>query len=158
MPLALVDAHYRFVGVDIGTYGKNSDGGIFSHSKLRMDLEKGTLIISQGKELPGTSCSAPYVLVSDEAFPLKIFLMRSYPGSQSSGDAQKTAFNYRLSHARRVVESSFGILSQKFQVYQRTLRSLPDNVDKKILQHAFYIISLKIRIIQTFLSKTPPAR
>jgi hypothetical protein len=28
-----------------------------------------------------------------------------------------------------VVENAFGILSQEFQIYQRTLHSLPENVD-----------------------------
>jgi hypothetical protein len=28
-----------------------------------------------------------------------------------------------------VLENAFGILSQKFQIYQRTLRSLPENAD-----------------------------
>jgi len=27
------------------------------------------------------------------------------------------------------VENAFGILSQKFQIYQRTLQSLPENAD-----------------------------
>jgi hypothetical protein len=65
--------------------------------------------------------------VGDEAFPLKTYLMRPYPGSQRKGDNEKSIFNYRLSRARRVVENAFGILSQKFQIYQRTLRSLPEN-------------------------------
>lgn len=34
--LELVDADYRFIAMDIGSYGKNSDGGIFSNSKLGM--------------------------------------------------------------------------------------------------------------------------
>lgn len=29
--LAIVDAKYRFVVVDIGSYGRNSDGGILSN-------------------------------------------------------------------------------------------------------------------------------
>lgn len=32
--LALVDAHYRFIAVDIGGYGRNSDGGLFTISNL----------------------------------------------------------------------------------------------------------------------------
>jgi hypothetical protein len=34
-----------------------------------------------------------------------------------------------LSRSRRVVENAFGILSQKFRIYQGTLQSLPENVD-----------------------------
>jgi hypothetical protein len=32
--LALVDARYKLTVVDTGSYGRNSDGGIFAHSKL----------------------------------------------------------------------------------------------------------------------------
>jgi len=31
-----------------------------------------------------------------------------------------------------VVENAFGILSQRFQIYQRTLKSLPENADNII--------------------------
>jgi hypothetical protein len=30
--LALVEAQYKFIIVDIGSFGKHSDGGIFAHS------------------------------------------------------------------------------------------------------------------------------
>jgi len=51
---------------------------------------------------------------------------------QSKGDGKKSIFNYGLSRARRVVENAFGILSQKFQIYQRTLQSLLENADNII--------------------------
>jgi hypothetical protein len=41
--LALVDANYKFIAVDIGFYGRSSDGGIFSTSNLGKRLEMGTL-------------------------------------------------------------------------------------------------------------------
>jgi len=53
--------------------------------------------------------------------------MRPYPGSQSKGDNEKSIFSYRLSPTRRMVENAFGILTYKFQIYQRTPQSLPEN-------------------------------
>lgn len=38
--LALVDAQYKFTVVDIGAFGKNSDGGILSYSNFGKALEK----------------------------------------------------------------------------------------------------------------------
>lgn len=85
----------------------------------------------------------PHVLVGDEAFLLKTYLMRPYPGSQSKGDSEKSFFNYRLFPARRVVENAFGIWSQKFQIYQRTVQSRPENADKIIF--ATYILQNYLR-------------
>jgi hypothetical protein len=43
----------------------------------------------------------------------------------------------------RVVGSALGILSQKFQIYQRTLKSLPENVDNIIF--VTYILQSYLR-------------
>jgi len=48
----MVDARYKFAVLDIGSYGKNSDGGIFAHSKLGKYLET-HLGIPEDKVLPG---------------------------------------------------------------------------------------------------------
>jgi len=71
--LALVDAHYKFAVVDMGSYGRNSGGGIFAHSKLGKYLET-HLSIPEDKQLPGTSCLAPRFIVCDEVFPRKTYL------------------------------------------------------------------------------------
>jgi len=52
----------------------------------------------------------PYVLVGDEAFPLKIYLFRPQSKHHEGGDESKKIYNYHLSRARRVVENAFGIL------------------------------------------------
>jgi hypothetical protein len=53
--LALVDARYKFTVVDMGSRGRNRDGGIFAHSKLGEYLET-HLGIPEDKQLSGTSC------------------------------------------------------------------------------------------------------
>ena len=88
--MALVDARYEFTVVDIGSYGRNSDGGSFAHSKLGKYLET-CLSIPEDNHPPGTSCLAPRVIVGDEAFPLKTYLMRPYPGSQSKGAMRRAS-------------------------------------------------------------------
>ena len=143
--LALVDARYKFTVVDIESYGRNSDGEIFAHSKLRKYLET-RLGIPKDKQLPGTSCLVPHVSVGDEAFSLKTYLMRPCPGSQSKGVSEKSIFNYRLSRARRVMENAFGILSQKFQIYQRALKSLRRIRTTLLLRLVFCIIICEIKV------------
>jgi hypothetical protein len=75
--------------------------------------------------------------------PLKTYFLKPYPGSQNKGDNEKIIFNYMLSRSKRVVENAFGILSQKFQIYQRTLQSLPENTDDIIF--ATYILHSYLR-------------
>lgn len=131
--LALVDARYNFVMVDVGSLGRSSDGGIFSRSAMGKRLENGTLDIPIDNCLPGTNIKTPYVIVGDEAFPLKTYLMRPYPGRQSNGDAIVRQFNYRLSRARRISENAFGILVQKFRIFLRPIKLSPENADYIIL-------------------------
>ena len=76
-------------------------------------LEANTLNVPNPKVLPGAPHlgAVPYVIVADEAFPPKAYIMRPYPGRHLS--EERKVFNYRLSRARRIVENAFGILSSK---------------------------------------------
>lgn len=140
--LALVDANYRFISVDVGAYGKNSDGGIFASSNMGKALLRKSFNIPPDKSLPGTNIIVPHVIVGDEAFPLNKHVLRPFPGSQITNDIAKKTFNYRLSRARRLSENVFGILTQVFSIYQRRLKMNPEHVDKFILAtcclHNFY--------------------
>lgn len=130
---ALVDANYRFIAVDIGSYSKNSDGGIFANSNLGKSLDSEKLNVPEDCAFPGTNNVAPYVILGDEAFLLKRYLMRPYPGTQSIEDIEKHIFSYRLCRARWLVECAFGILSQTFRIYCRRLKANPQNVNQIIL-------------------------
>jgi hypothetical protein len=120
--LALVDAQYNFIAVDVGAYGKISDGGIFGNSNLGKALQRSTLPVPGNAALPGTSIEAPNVIVGDEAFPLKTYLMRPY----SRQDL--IYLNYRLCRVRSIVKNTFGILAQKFRIYNRRIQAKPENV------------------------------
>ncbi|KAJ8929726.1 hypothetical protein NQ314_017562 [Rhamnusium bicolor] len=57
--MALVDANYRIIIADVGAYGKNSDGGIFSNSVMGQALLNGKLSIPSNKTLPGANIALP---------------------------------------------------------------------------------------------------
>ena len=115
--LASVDANYNFIMIDGGSFGRSSDGGIFSYSALGKRMESVSLNITPGSCLPGINIEPPFVIVGDEAFPLKRYLMRPYPGRQSSENDFMTYFSNRQSRARRVSANAFGILAQKFRIF-----------------------------------------
>lgn len=50
--LALVDADYKFIFVDIGDYGSNADGAIFKRSAFGQAFMNGHLNIPAPKPLP----------------------------------------------------------------------------------------------------------
>ncbi|XP_064632850.1 uncharacterized protein LOC135491117 [Lineus longissimus] len=86
--LALVDHRYCFVAVDIGSFGSNSDGGIFKNSAFGEKLAHGELDIPEDKVLPGGEelgiPPVPHVIVGDEAFPAQEHLVRPFPGKNLS--------------------------------------------------------------------------
>ncbi|KAL3222306.1 hypothetical protein MRX96_005000 [Rhipicephalus microplus] len=96
--LGAVDSDYKFVIVDVGAYGKQSDGGVLEQSKFGCRLENRKIHIPPDLELPNTSHPAPCVFVGDEAFQLRTDFLRPYPGRGLEGE--KRIFNYRLSRAR----------------------------------------------------------
>ena len=68
--------------VDCGSYGHNSDGGIFAKSNFGKALARGQIPLPNAKPLAVMPqlCDIPYFFIGDEAFPLKTFLMRPFPG------------------------------------------------------------------------------
>lgn len=57
--------------------------------------------------------------------------MKPYRGAHQPEDNE--VFNYRLSRARRISENAFGVMAQRWRLYQRRVKLAPDTVDKVII-------------------------
>ena len=75
----VADSSCKFLCIDVGAYGKQSDGGVFRASDLYSCLEANSFGSQVTQNLPNTDTSLPLVLVGDEAYPLLPYLMRQFP-------------------------------------------------------------------------------
>lgn len=125
--LAVCDARYRFIKVDIGECGSRGDAGLFNSCELGKEFRAGSWSIPEPRLLPGTSVELPYVIVGDEAFPLSSNLMRPFPGA--SLNSERRIFNYRLCRARRIIENAFGILANRWRILRQEIRASTKTVD-----------------------------
>ena len=121
----------KFIYVDVGCNGRISDGGVFRNSTFSEALEQNTLNIPPAEPLPVRIFPCPYVIVADDVFPLKTYLMK--PHNSKELDLDKRMFYYRLSRVRRIVENAFGILANRFRVFLSPIALAPEKVEKLTL-------------------------
>lgn len=67
----------------------------------------------------GLAFMAPYVLVADDAFSLRVNIIKSY--SHENLNLSEIIANYRISGARRIIENNFGIMASRFRVFRRLI-------------------------------------
>ena len=111
--MAMCDAKYCFTLVDVGNYGKDNDAQIFNNSAMGRAFINGH--------------SLPYVIVADEIFGLKPWLMKPFPGKGLT--ETHAIFNYRLSRARRTIENAFGIVTARWRIFLQPIKANPTLVD-----------------------------
>jgi hypothetical protein len=126
---ATVEAKYKFVTVDIGAYGRQNDSGVFTESSVFRHLEAGSFNLPPPRQIPRTNITLPYVLVGDQGYPLKEYLMRPNHTDNIRVSRQKEIFNHRLSRAPRTVECAFGILVAKWRCLKTELQVNPEHAD-----------------------------
>ncbi|KAJ8888528.1 hypothetical protein PR048_008019 [Dryococelus australis] len=108
--MALVDAEYKFILVAMAGY-------LMVVCLLPVGyrlLWKKSLSSLEKTPLPGRNLPVPNIIVADDEFPLKPYLLKPFP------------YNYRLSRARRIVENVIGIVSAVFRVLRKPLLLNPD--------------------------------
>jgi hypothetical protein len=131
--LALVDARYRFIAIDVGSYGREGDATIFMKSQIRKQIDNDAFNIPAPTNLPTSSVIQPHVILGDEAFSLTPTMMKPYPQNQAIRDKQKAVYNYRHSKARRTPENAFAILCQYFRVFYSPIAIAPEAADNLIV-------------------------
>ena len=131
--MAVVDANYEFVYVDVGCNGRVSDGGVWSRCSLNTLLEQGQANLPDDAVLPGSKSGkkVPFMFVGDDAFPLKRYLMKPFPFRDQT--EQQRIYSYLVSRARRVSENAFGILCAKWGVFRSRIHLPPKTVEKLVL-------------------------
>lgn len=124
--LGICDAQYLLTHVDIGAYGRRSDGGIFWDSPMGQSFHGKNNNIPNPSKLTVDGEPLPYVLVGDEAFQLTDYMLRPYPFKGGLNEDRKI-FNYRLSRARRTIENVFGIMVSQWRLLKRPIDATVDN-------------------------------
>lgn len=118
--MAVVNAEYQFIYVDVGTNGRISDGGVLKKTKFYKRLDEGTLNIPPPEKPTPDSDPLPFVYLDDEAFTLRPDFLKPYQ-QRELHNHEKRIYNYRMCRARRVVENAFGILAARFQIFHSAI-------------------------------------
>lgn len=137
--MAVVDANYQFLMVDVGVNGRVSDGGVISQTAFGQLLDDNELQIPEPEKLHEDDLlPMPYSFLGDDAFTMTENFLKPYPGDANGAlNIQKRIFNYRLSRARRVVENAFGIMASRFGVFQRQILLSPDKAETVTLASCY---------------------
>lgn len=116
--MAICDADYNFILIDVGAYGSTGDSRVLENSAFGQTILKNHKSFPKPKPLPGTATPLPFVC--DEAFKITTHQLRPY--SRRGLHVRKRIYNLRLSRARRKVECAFGILTRQWRVFHSPLQ------------------------------------
>ena len=118
--MALSDAKYRFLFIDVGAEGGAGDGGTWQKCNLARAITYNRAGLPEDTNLPNDNEPIPFHIVADDAFALKSWMMKPY--SHQSQDPTERLYSYRLSRSRHVVENAFGLLQMRWRVFGTTMQ------------------------------------
>jgi len=87
--MAVADARYRFTMVNVGAYGKDTDGSILCNTNFHQRQENGTLKLPTETKLSDSDFSA-FLTIIFFNFPLFVPFWALAIGSRMSSFAMKT--------------------------------------------------------------------
>lgn len=116
--MTLVDSTYKFVYFDCNPL--LSKEGVFNNCDLSAAIN--TFNFPSAEPLPGRENPVPYVIVSNDAFSLKPYLLKPY----QEFSVPNSVFNTRLKKARKVSENVFGIIANRFRILREPMKLGPE--------------------------------
>lgn len=128
---AIVDAHGRFLFIDVGSNGRINDSTIYKESPFYSALTDGTLNIPTAISLPGQESNTSFYFIGDDAFPLSRHLLKPYNRNIQLSNLEKI-YNYRICRARMIVECAFGKLVARFMIFYRPIETSLETTDKVV--------------------------
>ncbi|XP_066968283.1 uncharacterized protein [Macrobrachium rosenbergii] len=78
----VVDAEYKFLYVDVGAIGSESDGGVFAKTQLGKMLDRHEAKLPAPERSPNETEDKPpvdYFFTGEDAFALKKYMMKPHP-------------------------------------------------------------------------------
>lgn len=91
--LAVADARSRIVYFHFGSYGHESDAGIFDRCDFAERMRQGHLNLPPPAKLPNSEKVTQHFFVGDGAFPLSTTLMKPFPFRDMTN--HQRIYNYR---------------------------------------------------------------
>ena len=127
--MGMVNAKMQFVWASVGCPGSNHDSIIFRSTSLYSKLMENYILPTFTKLIEGVK--VPFMILADSAFPHFPWIQKPYTNAVLS--EKQRYFNYRLSRARMVVESAYGMLKSRWRVLHRKCDSNNETMKVKTL-------------------------
>ena len=131
VPLAVAGPNYECFSADVGANERCSDGGIWGNNSIAKLLDDDKLGFPKPQKIPGSDRVAPFVLLGDDTFGLKRYLIKLFP--QRGLTYEKRVYNYHHRRARRISESLFGIISNRWHVLRAPILLPPESVKNVVM-------------------------
>lgn len=112
----ICDSDYKFIYYSVGSYGSESDGGIFKNSVFYNRLIANDLNTPPPQYFPCIKKNLGFYFYGDEAFGIGVNILRPF-GGQLIPESRRY-YNYRMTQARISIEQCFGILVKRFRIFR----------------------------------------
>ena len=103
--MAITGLEYKCLYADVGSNGRVNDFRIWNKSSLLQGIQGGSVKFPNHEKLSNGEIT-PCVFVGDDAFTLKIFMMKLFPQQGFTGG--RRVYNYKHGRVQRILEIYLG--------------------------------------------------